>query len=199
MRLAAACAALVAALLAPSCATRPGGPAGGGPALEAAQFYPLAVGNKWTYRARLLGSLEEHTVEIVKEEGGYFVDSDRGRLKVDAFGLRDEKRYLLRDPVEAGKTWSTVVAVGSVEHAKILEVGQPCIVPAGTFERCVTVEARNRGDAKRTLILRTTFAPGVGIARIQTTLEQDGKLIPQADIQLLSYQLKPQPAPGGQP
>jgi hypothetical protein len=192
-----ACAALAVALLGGSCATRPGGPNRGAGGLEAAQFYPLAVGNRWTYRARLLGNVEEHTVEILREEDGFFVDSDRGRLKVDAYGLRDDKRYLLRDPLEPGKTWTTVVAVGSVEHSKILEVGQPCIVAAGTFDRCVTVEIRNRGDEHRTLINRTTFALGVGIARIQTTLDHDGKLIPQTDIQLLSYQLQPPSRPAG--
>jgi hypothetical protein len=156
---------------------------------EASEYYPLAVGNQWTYEAKVLSQRMTQTVTILKEEDGFFIDSQKGRLKVDAFGLRDDKRYLLREPIEAGRTWTNVVSVSSVEHFKIVSAGELCTVPAGTFERCVMVEIRNRSDEKVTMVNRMTFAPKVGIARIQVAVETAGKIIPQTELWLVSYRV----------
>ena len=40
----------------------------------------------------------------------------------------------------------------------------PCDAPAGSFNHCVRVEARNRVDAQTTLVNALTFAEGVGQA-----------------------------------
>lgn len=162
-------------------------PPGGGPG--AAIYYPLAVGNRWTYQVKLLGEASEQTVQIQREEGGVFFDNQGGQLSVDAFGITDRKRYLLREPVEAGRDWTNVVSVSSTERYRILEVGPPCEVPAGRFERCVRVESRNRMDAKTTLVNEITFAPRVGIVRIQVVAETGGQRIPQTELLLKSYEL----------
>ncbi len=70
-------------------------------------------------------------VKILKEEDGFFQDSQGGQLMVDSFGIRDQKRYLLRGPVESGRTWTNVVSVSSTEHYQILQAGFPCQAPAG--------------------------------------------------------------------
>lgn len=164
---------------------------------EVAAYYPLAVGNSWTYAANVLGDRSEQTVSIVKEDFGFFVDDHKGRLKVDAYGLRDDKRYLLREPLEVGKSWTSVVSVQSVERSQIVEVDEPCTVPAGAFEHCLTVENRNRQDEQHTLVMRMTFAPGVGIVRIQTVLDNGGKLVPQSELQLTNYKVQPPKAAQG--
>jgi hypothetical protein len=160
-------------------------------------YYPLAVGNSWTYSASVLGDRAEKTVSIVKQDFGFYVDDQKGRLKWDAYGLRDEKRYLLREPLEVGKTWTSVVSVQSVERSRIVEVDEPCTVPAGAFEHCLTVENSNRQDEHHTLVMRMTFAPGVGIVRIQTVLDNDGKLTPQSELQLVNYKVQPPRPPAG--
>lgn len=165
------------------------GTPGGGGGADAAIYYPLAVGNRWTYQVKLLGEASEQTVRIEREVGGVFFDNQGGQLSVDAFGITDRKRYLLREPVEAGGEWTNVVSVSSTERYRILEVGPPCVVPAGRFERCVRVESRNRLDAKTTLVNEITFAPRVGIVRIQVVAETGGQRIPQTELLLKSYEL----------
>ncbi|CAM4086689.1 hypothetical protein G4177_13740 [Corallococcus sp. ZKHCc1 1396] len=153
-----------------------------------AEYYPLAVGNQWTYR---LDKRDDKpvTVEIVKEQDGYFLDNQGGQLMVDAFGLRDPKRYLLRGPLEAGRGWNNVVSVSSTERYQLVQVGFACQVPAGSFPNCVSVEGRNRVDAKTTLVNTMTFAAGVGLVRVDVATEQEGKRVPQTELELVSFKV----------
>ncbi len=152
-----------------------------------AEYYPLAVGNRWTYDQTFLGAKSSLVVEIVKEDNGFFYDSNGGELTVDAVGVRDHKRYLLRSPVEPGREWKNVVSVSSVEHYKVVEAGAGCEAPFGRFERCVRVEARNRVDAKTTLVNEMTFAPAVGVVRIEVYAEVGQKRIPQTRLELREF------------
>jgi hypothetical protein len=158
---------------------------------QAASYYPLAVGNQWTYDVSTLSEHGEHTVRILREEGGRFIDDGGGEIYIDAFGIRDAKRYMLREPIEPGREWTNVVSVSSVEHLKVLEAGVPCETPAGRFADCVRVQDRNRIDAQKTLAVEWTFAQGVGLVRVDTLLEAQGKVIPQAQLVLKAYQLAP--------
>lgn len=158
-------------------------------ALGAAAYYPLAVGNRWTYQVKLLAETSEQTVVIQREDRGVFFDSQGGQLSVDAFGINDRRRYLLREPVEAGRSWTNVVSVSSTERYRILEVAAPCEAPAGRFEGCVRVESRNRLNEQTTLVNEMTLAPGVGIVRIEVAAESGGQRIPQSELLLKSYTL----------
>lgn len=158
----------------------------------AAEYYPLKVGNSWTYDVKLLGQKAAKTVTLVKQEESWFVDSDDPpqRLAADAYGVRDDKRYLLREPVQVGTTWTNVVSVEAVEHYKILSTGSPCQVVAGKFSDCVVVESRLRvPQGQGMLINELTFARGVGLVRIATTLETNGNRVPQASLELTGYTL----------
>jgi hypothetical protein len=171
-----------------------------------AQFYPLAVGNRWTYRLNGIAN-KQVTVEILGQEEGYFVDNQKGQLAVDAYGLRDAKRYLLRGPLEVGHSWTNVVSVSSTERYRIIGVGVTCQAPAGTFQGCVQVEGRNRMDANATLVNTMSFAPGVGIVRLDIAVEsKDGQRTPQVLMELTGWQLSDgqgggrpaaEPAPAG--
>jgi hypothetical protein len=161
---------------------------------DASEYMPLAVGNTWVYQRGHLGAEGEERVEIVREEGGFFVDNRGNGLQIDAFGLRDPKRYLLRHPIEAGREWTTVVSVSSMERYRIVDAGSSCDAPAGTFQRCVRVESRNRIDADRTLVNEMTFAPGVGIVNISVYLDEKGRRIPQGGLALKSFTVRPVPA-----
>jgi hypothetical protein len=156
---------------------------------SAASYSPLAIGDQWTYETNLLGEHRDQVVEIVRKDGAYFADQNGNLLAVDAFGLRDPKRYLLREPLEAGREWTNVVSVSSVEHYRILEVATSCEAPAGKFDDCVRVESRNRVDENTTLVNEVTFAKGVGIARIEVAAENGGKRIPQTQLLLKTYRL----------
>ncbi len=165
-------------------------------AFAIAELYPLAVGNRWTYDVEFLGKKHQSVVEIVGTDKGYYLhrrtpgeeQGGEDKLMVDGFGLRDEKRYLLRDPLEPGKGWTNVVSPSSVEHYTVLDAGNPCEVPAGKFEGCVRVEARNRVSQEATLVNEMTFAPKVGIVRVFVWAQARGKRIPQTELTLRRFE-----------
>jgi hypothetical protein len=176
------------ALVALGCAKRVG------PTAEAERdargYMPLTVGNTWRYEVSSLGKREEATIRIEKVDGAFFVDNRGAKLKADAFGVRDERRYLLQEPVKAGTTWKNVISPSSVEHYEILQAGTPCEVPAGKFPDCVTVESKNRGPEDVTLVNRMTFARGVGMVRVVVVMTKPGREeVPQHELRLLSYKL----------
>jgi hypothetical protein len=184
---------VAAALVFSACAKRVEAEEGSTPAPQSvAEYYPLAVGNRWTY---LVNGREDKPVEvqILKEEEGYFHDSQGGQLRLDAFGIRDPKRYLLRAPLEVGQSWTNVVSVSSTERYQIVQAGASCQSPAGTFQNCVQVEARNRVEQGTTIVGTWTYAPGVGMVRMELVAERNGQRIPQTWLELKSYSVKPQP------
>ena len=165
------------------------------PPTSAARYFPLAVGNRWSYQATGLGSDATEQVEIRGIKDGQYEDN-RGRLLwVTADGLRDQSRYLLRAPVEAGRVWTVKLTPASVERWQITSVGKRCSAPAGQFEDCVEVESRTAAASGAELVDRITFAAGVGIVRVRTFLVRQGKETPQTELKLVSYQVAPQRPP----
>ena len=71
-------------------ADKPEKPTGPSPSI----FYPLALGNAWTYEARGGGRTSRDTIKIIGQDGPWFLDDHRGRLRVDSEGIRDRDRYL---------------------------------------------------------------------------------------------------------
>lgn len=162
----------------PSAAAPPGATA-----TAPADFYPLAVGNEWTYRDEspgLRAPAAARTVRILsRTRDGYFKDSDRGELRADPDCLHDRNRRLLCGPIVKGTTWTSVVSVSSTEKYEIAGVGERLETPAGTFEGCVRVRAHNKAGPTTELVLEITYAPGIGPARIETFVLVKGEAIPQ--------------------
>jgi Ni/Co efflux regulator RcnB len=157
-------------------------------AQDASVFYPLGLGTEWNYEVKLLGETRVVDVKITKKnDDGFIEDSMGAKLLTDSYGVRDQKRYLLRNPVVAGTKWTNVVSVSSVETYEILAVNQPCDSPAGTFENCVIVESRNRIKEGTTLVNEVTYAPNVGIVKLSTVLDAGDRQIPQSTLSLLKF------------
>jgi hypothetical protein len=160
-------------------AAAPAAAAAGAPA----DFYPLAVGNEWTYRDESPGLRQQaatRTVRILaRTKDGYFKDTDRGELRADADCLHDRSRRLLCGPIAKGTTWTSVVSVSSTEKYEIAGVGESVQTPAGTFEGCVRVRAHNKASPTAEMVLEITYAPGIGPARIETFVLVGGNAIPQ--------------------
>jgi hypothetical protein len=156
----------------------------------ASSFYPFELGTRWSYEVNQLGHTSVIEVAMLKRtDEGFIEDSTGAQLSSDAYGVRDQKRYLLRNPVEVGNKWTNVVSVSSIESYEIVSVNQRCDAPAGKWEGCVVVEARNRVQEGTTLVNEMTFAPGVGIVRLATVLESNGRQIPQTGLSLLKFSL----------
>lgn len=185
--------ASVVLLLLAGCATPSSSSGPSTSARQASEYFPLKVGTSWEYEAAMLGEKRLLPVSVLKVTDGVAEDSTGAKLQADAWGVRDDRRYLLRDPVEAGTKWNNVVSPSSIENYEIIAADQPCDAPAGTWQGCVVVESRNRIDQTKTLVNEMTLAPGVGIVRMATTLEDAGKRVPQS--MLLLQKFTPGPAP----
>lgn len=165
-----------------SCATVRSAPS----RLHAQDYFNWTLGTRLTYRASLLGADRALVVTLEKREpDGAFVDSTGARRYRDAAGVRDVKRYLLQEPIVAGATWQNIVSVSSVERYVIADSGSDCEAAAGHWKACVTVEARNRIREGTELVNRYTLAPGVGIVKLQTTLEDGTQKTPQSHMELV--------------
>lgn len=175
------------------CARAPAAPspaglaAGGAPA----DYFPLAAGNAWTYldRSPQQAAGVRRTVRIVeRDRDGYFVDDQRGALRADADCLHDRTRRLLCRPFAAGAAWSSVVGPSTTERYEIAGVGERVAVPAGTFDGCVRVRSRLRGAGVEQ-VAELTYAPGVGLVRLETFAVVNGVAHPQVRGELESYRL----------
>lgn len=187
---------LTAVLFAASCATTS---SGGGTRVKASDYHPAAVGAAWTYAGKVGGQPVEKTITVTGKKDGFFADDAGGLLKVDADGLRDEKRYLLKNPLEKGKSWASIVSVSSTEHYEIVDLGFTVNTAAGQFNDCVLVRGTNRIDAQKALRNEWTFAPKVGMVRITGTLVDGAKEMPQVFLELKSYKAPPvQTAPAAE-
>lgn len=179
---------LACALLLVACTTASKATAPTRAQATAADFYPLAIGNTWSYEVKLLGETRQIEVSTLRKNAeGFVEDSTGAQFMADTYGVRDQKRYLLRNPIAAGTKWTNVVSVSSVENYEITGAGQPCEAPAGKWDGCVVVESRNRVEEGTVLVNEMTFAPGVGIVTLTTVLESNGKRIPQSTLALLKF------------
>jgi hypothetical protein len=181
--------AVSVAALATACAGAPraephaGGAAAPAGAATPADFYPLAVGNEWTYRDESPGLQQKGAVRTVRilsrTQDGYFKDTDRGELRADLDCLHDRSRRLLCAPIRKGNSWASVVSVSSTEKYEIAGVDERVVTPAGTYDGCVRVRAHNKASPKAEMVLEITYAPKVGPAKIETFVLVNGQAVPQ--------------------
>jgi hypothetical protein len=187
---------LVAAALA-ACSHAP--PAPRPAAVQGAEaYFPLAVGNEWTYLDRSpqlpADAPRRRTVRILSRNAeGYFVDSEKGELRFVPPCVQDRVRRLVCAPLDVGASWSSVVSVTSTEHYRIAAVGETVTTPAGTFEGCLRVRASNRAGEDVENVLEIAYAPGVGPVRIETFAVVKGKPVPQVRAELAAYHLEERP------
>jgi hypothetical protein len=188
---------LLAALALGGCAGAPAQPARPAALVadDAAAYFPLAVGNQWTWLDRSpslpRGEERRRTVRILSRDAeGYFRDDDKGALKVVGPCVQDRLRRILCAPFTVGRTWSSVVSVSSTEHYEIAGAGESVRVPAGTFDACVRVRARTRAGPDAETVLEITYAPGVGPVRIETFAVVAGVTSPQVRAALESFRLE---------
>ncbi len=155
---------------------------------QIALFYPLATGQKWNFKGTMIGIVTERTVQITGEKDGFFLDNSGGAFKIDDYGLLDKSgRYLLRGPLTKGTSWMSVPNVSTVERYEIISEGKEISTPAGTFRGAIEVKSSSKLNNGDILININTFAPKVGLVRIQTFVETKSARLPQVDLILTSY------------
>lgn len=177
---------LLLAFAAACASTPPQGSVVTGP--TAADYAPLSVGAKWTYKMNFQGQKGEQVVEILERtEDGYFRDSQQGELRHTDEGLRDRARYLIRNPIAPGSTWKAIVSASAVERYRVDSVGERCEADAGSFDDCLVVTSQIRRDDDVTLHARFTWAKDVGLVKMETEAEIKGKRVTQTKRSLLRY------------
>ena len=155
-----------------------------------ARYYPLGVGNEWTYELDARGQKKRDTIKIVQKDGPWFVDDHKGRLRIDGEGLRDADRYLLRGPLETGSKWTAVEDL-VVQKFEIVGSDVSESTPAGTFAHCVTVRNEQPlGQGHGKFITEWTYAPGVGLVKMKTSVDDGGKSVPQMSLSLIEFRVR---------
>lgn len=153
------------------------------------EYAQLQPGSARTYAVRFPGQEGEITVTVLGREDGWLVDDRGGKFRFTNEGLRDPERYLVRTPLEAGTSWTSILSASAVERYRIVSVGEPCEVRAGSFSDCLVVESTIRRDDRMQLTARWTWIRGVGLGRVETTARVDGRSVPQTRQDLVHYDL----------
>jgi hypothetical protein len=147
-----------------------------------ADYFPLAVGNRWVYESsegtEALPALESW--EIVRQEEGRFVlrvqqpyattESFEETVTPSADGISSLSRekgkggaqkrapgFFLKAPLKAGSNWKNADG-----RYAITAVDEMVTVPAGTFTNCVEV---TRWSTAGTATVISLYAPGVGMVQ----------------------------------
>ena len=130
-------------------------------------YYPLSVGNRWTYDLCGQGEERQETIQIVGQDGAWFLDDHRGRLRYESDGVRDPDRYLLRSPVESGGKWTAVENL-IVQRFEITSAAKSAVTQAGTFTGCAVVRNEQPLPKGARFITEWTYAPKVGLVELRT-------------------------------
>ena len=153
---------------------------------DARTYYPLAVGNSWTYD--VAGKRE--TITIVGRDGAWFIDDHRGRLRYEKDGIRDSDRYLLRSPLSSGAQWTAVENL-VVQRFEVVATDASAVTEAGTFTRCAVVRNEQPLPKGGKFITEWKYAPKVGLVELVTrTLAASGKAQDQTRMHLVAYRVQ---------
>lgn len=165
-------------------------------AFTAADYYPLAKGNRWVFQVRPAAfGQEEQVVELADvDEDGFFTSNVGARLQSRSQGIFDGQRFLIEAPLEVGHRWLAVPSVSTVERYRIVQTGVRMRVPAGSFSGCLQVETeqpiRAQDGRSGRLIGVWTYAPHIGPIHFVQHVELDGAApVLNVEFQLVEVKL----------
>ena len=154
------------------------------PQQDAHRYYPLAVGNSWTYEERRSGKRE--TITIVGQDGLWFLDDHGGRIRYESDGVRDADRYLLRTPVADGAKWSSVENL-VVQRFEVTSTS----ARVGKFTDCAQVRNEQPIANGAKFITEWSWAPKVGMVQLRTfTIARSGAQQDQTQLDLVDSHLR---------
>ncbi|NLH47967.1 MAG: hypothetical protein GX444_05105 [Myxococcales bacterium] len=178
----------------------------GGCATKATDYYPLAVGNAWTYDIAEEGGGRRQTTEIVyrRQYNKYYFNNGEILLIAGDRSLVNAKGVtVLENILRPGYQW-----FDNEMEFRVAAVDRPLDVPAGRFNRTVEVTwtskfpgdrpidsktppTLNPGPNPRIFIYRTTYARGIGKVREElTTIQPDGTRTLEFVAVLTGYRIR---------
>lgn len=160
---------------------------------EVTNYYPLEVGNLWTFETTDLntGSKQVHEELIIRREREtYSFQHGEKIINVGGKALINKNGYtLLKTPFEKGRKWKEPGAL-----VEITDKGQSYKVPAGDFsdtlEVTLRIERKDAEDPKKryTDITVYRYARGIGpISYSYRVLRPDGKTVPVFKSELAGF------------
>ncbi len=161
------------------------------PTFKLEDYYPLQLGNRWTYRISSLHSKPiERSIQIVKREGESFVDNLQQSFVVDSYGLRNNNvRYMLKYPLRVGTQWLSVTNITSVERYTIIEIDRTEKVPAGEYKNCLVVKAREQRAGQGAIEALLIFAPRVGLIKNVAIRDDGGHRVVYNTMELVEFSM----------
>ena len=191
----------------------------GGCTTKATEYYPLAVGNSWTYDITDEGGGRRQATEIVyrRQYNKYFFNNGEILLVAGDRSLVNSKGVTVLDNIlRPGYQW-----FDNEMEFRVTAVDRPIDVPAGRFDQTVEVtwtskfpgdrpvDAKtpptlNPGPNPRIFLYQTTYARGIGKVReTLTTVQPDGTRTVEFVAVLTDYKIRegktfrtgPSPAP----
>lgn len=150
------------------------------------EYHPLALGNSWMYQeldsyGKAAGRRTTwEVVNVTQEDRGrvFWIwpkpsegDEEYWALLISELGLREvgdsgNEYYLIRSPLEEGKTWKEPLPSETNPYRvfKILSLGRPCRAGKFRFSDCMIVE-EDRGSGNLRIV--RTYARHVGPVRFE--------------------------------
>ena len=166
------------------------------PRAEAADYYPLDIGNRWVFRATSPAQAGENFEVRIdsRDTNGFYVSSQGMRMMRRAGGIFDGDRFLIEDPIEVGHAWMAVPSASVVERFRIVGTKVAVSVPAGSFSDCVQVEMsqsiRGQDGSTGRLVGVWTYAKNVGPVYFKQWVEfPDVEDVPNVEFQLLEFEV----------
>ncbi|NOZ85620.1 MAG: hypothetical protein GXP49_05050 [Deltaproteobacteria bacterium] len=161
--------------------------------VRATEYYPLEKGWAWSYdvkvfspdkgeqsvlsTTRVVEASENNRVLKVGRQTYTYILDNKGILKKEA------GYHLLREPIVKGASWKIDVN-GVKGEVTITDVHAELTTPAGTFTECVVTEEK---VPELNSLVRTVFAPGVGIAKVEEFGLVQGKAVVLRTALLRAY------------
>lgn len=156
---------------------------------RAPAFYPLQVGNRWTYDELAMGKVHNTWQATISQQAsptrwvqditlvqeGKTPRPARQVLEVRPRGIFDGTRYVLEEPVTLGKKWMTVLDVSTAERFEIVGVDEVVEVPAGRFTGCVRVRNTITDPGKVVQLTEPVFCRDVGMVETRIRVQKPGK------------------------
>jgi len=176
----------------PGCSPRTVQAPAGPPPAAWYRYFPAVVDAQWVYQLVVSESskdtlqlLQTRINEVTADRIAVMSGSSPVLYMVANDGLIKAKsgNYFLKYPLTPGNRWPITLG-GVAGEAVIVANDQSITTAAGTFEDCLLVEERPGGDP---VVLRTWYAPGVGVVRMQTAIIVDGKEYVHEQADLHSY------------
>ncbi|MCX7944939.1 MAG: hypothetical protein N2746_10575 [Deltaproteobacteria bacterium] len=139
------------------------------------KYYPLGIGYSWKYKGKLLGQSVEKKITIEKKEGLFFIDNTGAMLMHDEEGLRDNKRYLIKNPIKKGNKWISIISPQSTEHYEIIQTDIKAKYRDEIIKNCIKIRSINKIDPTKDMVAEWIYAPNIGLLNFSTYILRNKK------------------------